>query len=610
MPRRKQPDRDGEIARALDHDKADARELAGQYGLSVSAVYRAAERARRGETAHGSAGGPRRSEGFATAPADAAQAIPSAQRLGGVSFRGLAKTGLRRFGGSIYDDYDLVFRTLNRRIQLYREMGDDPVCAAVIQACKMTIRRAELYGETDGKTDADKQGADFLEQCWDDMEQTGTDTVDQATNMLQYGFAPAEMVYKKRRGPKAPVASIPQVSGPLTAYQSLPAMPATSKYADGRIGWRRWVFMAPESLTPGNEWVWSADGQVVGISQMAPPEFQVVTIPMAKVVNFRASAEKNNPEGRALFRAMYKPWYFKTNLEEVEAISAERTGTGFPVVYLGDGTQRAGNSGDDLDTFKTITRDIRVDEQMALVIPYPKMGLGNKGEGVLFEFATPPPHTMNFGEMITRYEQRIAMVGLAQFIHLGMSGVGARALGSVQQDFFLLAVSAWLDAVVDTINRSAVEQLFAYNYFPGLTTIPRLAHEAVTETDIVKVANYINLLVGAQVLTPSEDLERYVLELADLPTPQNLEELWTQKATDTAAANAAKTGTTATDPSSPTSAGDSAAGGTQAASLPPRPSAPPDGTKIAASNQTVRLDPETLSALRGAVQAIETARAA
>ena len=61
-------------------------------------------------------------------------------------------------------------------------------------------------------------------------------------------------------------------------------------------------------------------GGLEGLNQQAPPHYQTVFIPIEKVINFRTTAERGNPEGRSILRAMYKPWYFKNNLEEVEAI--------------------------------------------------------------------------------------------------------------------------------------------------------------------------------------------------------------------------------------------------------------------------------------------------
>ncbi len=518
MPRQTNP----KIIRALERGQAPA-EIAKREGVALSTVYRARDK-------------------FAAVqvqtpkPASSPEAIPARSVLGsGPNFTGDALPGLRRFGSLIADDYDTLFRTVYRRTQLYREMGDDPVVAAVLQACKMTVRRASIYAETDGESDADQLAKEFLEECWNDMAQSGTDVIDQATNMLQYGFSAAEVVYKKRQGPQAD--PLPSQKDQDSTSDIPSSGTASSKYNDGRIGWRRWTFMAPETLAPGREWLFDENGGIHGLRQMSPPTYQVKFIPIQKMVLFRTTAEKNNPEGRSILRAMYKPWYYKNNLEEVEAISAERLGAGFPVVYLGNGTSKNGTNGDDMDTFRDIIRNVRVDDQMGLVIPYQKQDPAT-GNGVLFELVSPPSRGgTDFNQIISRHEQRMAMVGLAQFIHLGMNGVGARALGSVQQDFFTLAVSAWLDSILDTLNRYAVERLFSLNYFPGLTTLPKLAHEAVVETDIAKVSSYVNMLVGAEVITPTEDLERYLLELADMPQAAKLTEMWDKK---TAAAEASQ----------------------------------------------------------------------
>jgi hypothetical protein len=175
--------------------------------------------------------------------------------------------------------------------------------------------------------------------------------------------------------------------------------------------------------------------------------------------------------------------------------------------------------------------NMRVDDQMGLVMPYAKMGSGAKeGEGVLVEFLAPPGKgVVDFHTVITRYEQRMAMVGLAQFIHLGMNGVGARALGESGQDFFTLAVTGWVDAIADTINRFAVEPLMKLNYFPGLTAYPKLVHGPVSQTNLGQLADFINKLAGAELITPHPDMERALLELADMPASPDLDKRYAEK---------------------------------------------------------------------------------
>lgn len=492
-----------------------------EYGLSRSQVYRIGK-----SHAMRSAIGKGQAERFAaeTPGKDGSMPTPSGAVVN--LYSELGRSGLRRYGGTVDDDYDRAFRTLRARIALYREMGDDPIVAAVLQAIKMTLRRVSWYAEPDGDTDADKKAAEWLDTCMHDMSHNWTDVVDQALGMLQYGFYPAEIVYKPRRGDKTQTITADVNGKPVEI--DLP----TSKYDDGRIGWRKFCFLAPETLAPGSEWDFDDYGGLRGLNQQPPPDYPTIYIPIEKIVNFRTTAERGNPEGRALLRPMWWSWYLKHNLEELEAIAAERYGAGFPVVYLGDDTTRnPEDPNSDLVTFKDIVRNIRVDEMAGATIPYAKMGAGAaEGRGALLEFVSPPGKgPVDFGQAIVRHEQRMTMVGLAQFIHLGMSETGSRALGQSATDFFTLAVSAWADALADTFQRYAVDRLFRLNSFPGLTAVPKIAHEAVAQTDIGMVAEYINKLVGAQLLTPTEELERYLLELADLPVSQKIAEIWEEK---------------------------------------------------------------------------------
>jgi len=493
MPRPTYTARNRLIAKALYVENKSATALAREYGLSRSQVYRVADKQLQADS-------------FAETRSGDIQSV-----AGGGLFSEQATTGLRRFGGNIQEEYDRVFRSLYRRVQLYKEMRDDPIVAAVENAWRMTLRRIGWRVDPGGDEDADQRAAEWFQTCMEDMSQSWSDTIDQALAMMIWGFQIAELVYKRRQGPKRE---------------------GGSKYDDNTIGWRKWVFIAPDSLAQGNEWIFDEHGGLQGFNQFDTYTMgNLVPISIEKSILFRTTSERNNPEGRSLYRAMYRPFYYKNNVEELEAISAERMGAGFPVFYLGSDTARQGNSGDDLDTFKNIGTSIRVDEQMCLVIPYAKMGGGaREGEGVLFEFTSPPSKgIVDFQQVITRHEQRIAMVGLAQFIHLGMNQVGARALGESSTDFFTQAVASWGDMIAETIQRYAVDRLMALNSFPGLTANPIIAHESVTQADLITTAQYINHMVGAQLLHPSEELERHILELADLPISPKVAEFWEKK---------------------------------------------------------------------------------
>ncbi len=499
MPREDLTERNIKIAEAFKAKMPPA-EIAKQYKLSYAHTYRARDAGQRALEKF-QAGWP------ATSPGAPMQPSPARQlNLDKDIFRQFALTGLRRFGGRVDDEYDRNFKSLYRRMQTFREMGDDAIVASVIQAIKMVIRRVSWRSDPAGETDADKRGTEWLETAREDMSQTWGDTIDQALGMVQYGFQLGELVYKRRQGPQ------PETGEPNEK--------SSSKYDDGKIGWRKWTFIAPESLMPGNEWNFDETGGIQGFNQLAPPWYRAVYVPIQKAVLFRTTTEKNNPEGRSILRAMWRPYFYKSNLEEVEGISAERMGAGFPVIYMGSDTAKNVNDPtSDAASFQNIVRNIRIDEQMGLLVPYAKMGEGAEpGKGVLVELMSPPSRgNVDFNQTIDRYAKQIALVGLAQFTMLGMSKIGTQALAETQSDFFTMAIDAWADGIRDTINRYAVERLFMLNDFPGLSAYPTIEHEPIGMISLGEMANYVNKLVGVAVLTPGPELEAYMREIAKLP---------------------------------------------------------------------------------------------
>ena len=73
----------------------------------------------------------------------------------------------------------------------------------------MTLRRVNWYAAPSPRKEKNKtaktnpdtgdKDLDFLETCMEDMSLSWSDFIDQALSMLQYGFAPFEIVYKLRR---------------------------------------------------------------------------------------------------------------------------------------------------------------------------------------------------------------------------------------------------------------------------------------------------------------------------------------------------------------------------------------------------------------------------
>lgn len=423
----------------------------------------------------------------------------------------MGSTGLRRWGGTVFEERLRELQGRAGRI-LYREMRlNDPVISAIFFALVNVMRQADWRVKPFSEEEPDIEAAEFIETCLGDMSWSWQDQLSFIFDpMFEQGFSALEVVYKKRLGINPP------------NYTDNPAM---SRYIDGRIGWRKWSPRPAESLAPGNEWIFDANGGILGINQQPETETSdkqyPVAIPIQKMLLYRTTVHPSNtPEGVPIHRAMYLPWWYSNQLMEIEGIGIERNVAGIPVVYLGsDCTLKGENS--DYDVAKDLVTNIRIDEQTGVVIPKAKMGDGAaEGQGMRLELLSTPGTTdTDIGGVIERYDKRKAVSVLAQFILLGMDGVGSFALSKNQSDLFILASKAWLLSVADIINRHAITRLMQLNVFPGITGMPSLVPGVLGIPDLKEMSDYVNKLVGIEVLTPDAELERHLRQVGGLPAP-------------------------------------------------------------------------------------------
>jgi hypothetical protein len=387
---------------------------------------------------------------------------------------------------------------------------NDPVIAATFFGLVNALRQASKRVKPASEDAVDVEAAEFVESCFDDMSWAWNDQLLFVLEpMFEQGFSYLELVYKKRAGDNPPKYT---------------PDPAKSQHKDGRVGWRKWAPRPAETMADGQEWVLDDNGGIRGMWQQ--PDFGDDTdlrfIPISKALHFRTTVHPaNNPEGLAIHRPAYLPYYYTMMMQEIEGIGVERTVAGLPVAYMGNDRSTDGDD-NDYTLLKELVTNIRYDEQMGVVLPGPKMT--PEGNGFLLELLAPGGRQQwDISGIIERYDKRKALAVLAQFIMLGMDNVGSYALSKHQGDLFVLAATAWLQGIGDIINRHAIPQLMGFNNFVTKNGLPELIFDTVGVPDLEGLSNYVNLLVDKQVLSPDEELERHLRQVAGLPPPRPVE---------------------------------------------------------------------------------------
>jgi hypothetical protein len=404
----------------------------------------------------------------------------------------LGRIGQRRYGGVIYEEFLPELRG-KKGIAVYNEMADnDDVVGAILFAIKMLIKQCTWSVEPGGDNAIDREAAEFVESCMSDMQATWIDTISEILSFLTYGWSLHEIVYKRRMGNTKDART-------------------RSKYSDGLIGWKKLPIRAQDTLY---QWEYDSEDNLTGMTQIQPPDYNMCTIPMEKALLFRTESRKDNPEGRSILRNAYRSWYFKRRIQEIEGIGVERDLAGLPVLYAPAGFDIWDNENVEAVNTRTqlesIIRCIRRDEMEGVVLPdgY-KLELLSSGGNRQF----------NTNEIISRYDTRIAMTVLADFIFLGHQQNGSWALSSDKTELFAMACGAYLDIICQTFNSQAIPQLIDINgeHFANITDYPKMVHGDIEDMDITKVSTFIKDMTGIGVLIPDEELEDYVRQVGHMP---------------------------------------------------------------------------------------------
>lgn len=424
----------------------------------------------------------------------------------GMTYREIGTSGLRQFGGWVREEFlpQLVGRQAAR---VYREMGDNSATVgSILFAIIQSIRKVEWTCSPANDTPEAAELAEFADSLRNDMSHTWEDFIAEALSMLRYGFAPHEIVYKKRLGPKPADAEVPG-----------------SKFNDGRIGLRRLPIRGQDTVL---KWFFDVNGTVKGLTQQ-PWVGGLVDIPIEKMLLFRPSAHKNNPEGYSILRTAYRPWYFLKRLEEQEAVMLERF-SGLPMIKVPIELMEAAAANDPkamaaLEQYQKIVTNVRIDEQMGLVLPSNTYtgGDGNPTSVPQYSFELVSPTGskggVNFDVPIQRYKIDIMTSVLADWLTLGHESRGTQSLALSKVDMFFFAIEGWIDSIAAVLNRYLLPRVWALNGL-DLALMPQYKAQMPRRTDIDALGTFLLSLTQAGMpLFPDEELENWVREAAGLP---------------------------------------------------------------------------------------------
>lgn len=407
-------------------------------------------------------------------------------------------TGVKRAAGVIDEEFLPALRG-RKAVKVYKEMSqNDPMVGSLLFAIDKLVRQVTWRVEGNDNTPEQAEAVEFIEQCMDDMSHTWNDMVSEILSMLVYGWSWHEIVYKKRVGP----------------WEKDPKK--RSKYSDGKFGWRKIPIRGQETWL---RWVFDPEGGVQAMIQMPPPYYKQVTLPINRSLLFRTGIYKGNPEGMSILRTSYRPWFIKKRLEEFEAIGVERDLAGMPVAQVPSSYMNAvpGSKEDKVyKAYKKMVQNVRRDEHDGLVLPLEY----DENSNPLFTFelmSAGGTRSFDTNALIQRYEQRILMTVLADFILVGHEGEGSYAMHVDKTGIFRAALNVITDSIADVFNRHAIPRLFEINAWK-LDELPRIVPNNVDPPNLTELTTFMTGMASMGMeFFPDPDLEKFLRETAHLP---------------------------------------------------------------------------------------------
>ena len=406
----------------------------------------------------------------------------------------LGVSGTANLLGFLHDlgEINVEFQGLNAMKKYDLMRRTDGTIAALEAVIRLLVRRAEWAVETGVEENEPgyalaKEIRDFVEQnlkegmekqTWDGTKRTQTfeSAIENATLAAPYGCSGHEYLWAPDNDKNKIRLSGLAPRLPTTFYQFLCEPDGETLRTLVQFGYR---------------------GALV---QMAP-------VPANKVDIFTLNREGAYFYGRSVFRPVWRSYYAKTQLIIIDLIGSERNRLAIPTIVQGPNA-----TPDDKQQSWQWVENLSTNERTGLSLP----------NGWEFSLKGVEGRQVLLTESIKFHDEEILVGGLADFIALGRTTSGSRALGDVKLELFLLAEQAFGNMIAATITNGAIRRLVDYNWDlddDQRQLYPRLRCADISMLNVIDLVGAIKDLANSNVdwLQPTEEGEAYILKRLGMP---------------------------------------------------------------------------------------------
>lgn len=370
-------------------------------------------------------------------------------------------TGLVTLGGKVWDDCSHELRW-PQAYHTFKEMALDGAVHPSLDFVESKVAEAtwKVRVPKGFEQKLAKQKL-FIEQVKDDMEQSWTSFIKEASSFNRYGFCANEIVFRfrnKRYG---------------------------SKYDDGLVGLRKLPIRGQGTIA---QWEWKNSGRELdGFWQrvVVPATTEDIIsdggwdairirsqleltalkyIPRKKFLLFRHNPQNESPSGSSPLAGVWQSWKMKQAYQESEAIGTAQDNNAFKILYLPPEYLTEDRDEDKAKAFamyQKILENAHQAKQSGFILPLMVDTEGNR----MFDFDIKNisgSKSYDVNKIIERYSREIQVGLFADVLSMGGDG-GSYSLAESKGSIIDLAVKSRLNEIKDQLNHHLITSLFEQN---------------------------------------------------------------------------------------------------------------------------------------------------
>lgn len=269
-------------------------------------------------------------------------------------------------------------------------------------------------------------------------------------------------------------------------------------FRDGKIHLDR---LAPRLPSTINKWN-REGGKLVSVEQFVWKDgaYHYIAIPREKIALFINAQEGDDYWGISVLRSAYAHWYVKSQLYKISAIAQERWGVGIP-----KGLYEEGTAEEDIEATQTMLKNLKSGEQ-SWITASKRWDIGTL-EG--------PRNVPDPMPLIKHHDVMIARNVLAEFLNLGTTETGSRAVATEQLDLFMTSLQGVADEIKETVQQDVVDDLLRLN-FPNPPEA-KLTVSNIAKQNIETITKALQRLGEIGFIMPDDQIEEHLRKVMRLP---------------------------------------------------------------------------------------------